>query len=693
MRRRRSTKRYPRMGRAACMVVALSVGGLAMVGAGQGCANPPLQRIPEGIPPLNDELELEGTVCTQPDNEPFPVKILFLVDVSGSMVVTDPQNVRSTAVTDVIEKYQGLSNVYFAVETFSSAIVDITQGMGPGGSSFTNTPPIAEIGTLLKQSDNLTDDQGVLGDAYGLLTQDMVVSGAAERARTRYIINLFTDGTPDPVCSADTVACGPGCTSGSQCPTGQCLNGECACLPHTHCNPTTVLNASGAMTESDSCEPDFLICTVPKMMWQSYFNPPLNPMLYPNLEAGSNYNTFGQIMASVTDIMNLQSLYHVGSIQLNTEFLFPIAALSNPLAVPFDLDRPAAEGLLTAMASAGNGTFTEFTDASQINFLNIDYAAIQVQHSLVQSFASVQTAQQIGNAYVLDTDMDGLTDAEENSLGTCATLGGPAAMNNQCVTPWDTDQDGYSDLIEVLYQTSGFDPLDPNKPATKCLTPGVDSDGDGLMDCEEAFLGTDPTSPDTDGDFVDDLLEIRNQMNPLDPTDAFGDINKDTILNRAEIQDGLSPTEQVSSNEREFSLVTSLTPAAVSADAAANGLSCYDFDVQHLRLLTTPQQPPPSTMMGPMGGMSPMVQVLEGMNYVYYDVYDAPTDLPTTFATVRRACVKVLYRNGTQKLPLSGVVNFADSDFVPLDTFNRAMNCKDLTKGLAVGDAGSGGGG
>jgi hypothetical protein len=98
-------------------------------------------------------------------------------------------------------------------------------------------------------------------------------------------------------------------------------------------------------------------------------------------------------------------------------------------------------------------------------------------------------------------------------------------------------------------------------------------------------------------------------------------------------------------------------------------------------------------MMGPMGGMSPMVQVLEGMNYVYYDVYDAPTDLPTTFATVRRACVKVLYRNGTQKLPLSGVVNFADSDFVPLDTFNRAMNCKDLTKGLAVGDAGSGGGG
>jgi hypothetical protein len=207
------------------------------------------------------------------------------------------------------------------------------------------------------------------------------------------------------------------------------------------------------------------------------------------------------------------------------------------------------------------------------------------------------------------------------------------------------------------------------------------------MDCEETFLKTDPTSPDTDGDFVNDMVEIRNQMNPLDPTDAFGDINKDDILNRTEIQDGLSPTQQVSSNERQFALISTLTPAVDTKDAAAAGRSCYNFDLQHLRLLTTPAQNPPGQPAVP-----------EGVNYVYYDVIDSATDTPTTLATVRRACAKVFYRDGTQKLPLSGVVNFTDGNFVPLDTFSRS-NCVDLTQSLGDGgssrssDGAAGGGG
>ena len=43
-----------------------------------------------------------------PSDAVFPVKILFLVDVSGSLVVTDPADVRGSAVTQVIQKYQGL---------------------------------------------------------------------------------------------------------------------------------------------------------------------------------------------------------------------------------------------------------------------------------------------------------------------------------------------------------------------------------------------------------------------------------------------------------------------------------------------------------------------------------------------------------------------------------------------------------
>lgn len=43
----------------------------------------------------------------------------------------------------------------------------------------------------------------------------------------------------------------------------------------------------------------------------------------------------------------------------------------------------------------------------------------------------------------------------------------------------------------------------------------IDSDGDGLSDATEAFLGTDPLNQDTDGDGYTDKEEILNGYNPL----------------------------------------------------------------------------------------------------------------------------------------------------------------------------------
>ncbi|MFH1142652.1 MAG: thrombospondin type 3 repeat-containing protein [Candidatus Uhrbacteria bacterium] len=42
-----------------------------------------------------------------------------------------------------------------------------------------------------------------------------------------------------------------------------------------------------------------------------------------------------------------------------------------------------------------------------------------------------------------------------------------------------------------------------------------DSDGDGLLDSEEATYGTDPLNPDTDGDGYDDGTEVAGGYNPL----------------------------------------------------------------------------------------------------------------------------------------------------------------------------------
>lgn len=67
----------------------------------------------------------------------------------------------------------------------------------------------------------------------------------------------------------------------------------------------------------------------------------------------------------------------------------------------------------------------------------------------------------------------------------------------------DTDKDGLSDAEEARLGT------DPTK---------ADTDGDGLTDREEvAIYKTDPLNPDTDGDTYSDGSEVRNGYNPVGP--------------------------------------------------------------------------------------------------------------------------------------------------------------------------------
>lgn len=68
-------------------------------------------------------------------------------------------------------------------------------------------------------------------------------------------------------------------------------------------------------------------------------------------------------------------------------------------------------------------------------------------------------------------------------------------------------------------------PIPPTPtPTAVPPAPNGDSDGDGLTDSEEAAAGTNPLSPDTDNDGVDDYLEVKViGTNPLDPdTDDDG---------------------------------------------------------------------------------------------------------------------------------------------------------------------------
>ncbi|HEX7508488.1 MAG TPA: VWA domain-containing protein [Polyangia bacterium] len=565
-------------------------------------------------PPLNpgtvydNELHLSAEVCLTPASDAaFPVKILFVVDNSDSMNVTDPGGMRGTALSTVIAHYSAQPGVTFGIIVFESKITRVTDGFVTG-----------PIGLNLAKADRLTDYQGALSAAYQMISEDIVASSAAERARSKYVVIFFSDGTPDPQCSAQVTVCG-----------------AATCPAHQHCR-------------AGVCKDDYLICSVPRKDWQDAFSPPLSPDLYPDLGQGADYNQMSQILRSVDDILGLQDFYRVGEIRLHTAFLYDPSAASSALAAPFGLDHAGGVELMTAMAEHGFGTFTEFSSASNIDFLNMNYTSFKEENGLAMMLATNLNVVDTGAGLKPDTDGDGLIDENETGI-TC--VGNSAS----CPDPMDSDGDGYTDLFEERNRVSGFDPNDAKKPLTPCASKS-DLDGDLLRDCEEAFLRTDPRNPDSDGDRIPDGVEFRLGMDPLNPDDIYDDPDRDGERSIDEVKAHTNPLVATSPSHPVVRYLYDIAPFTKAA-----GEQCFQLDVRHIKLLTTGK-----------GTDSRL-----GLNRVLLYFDEAPVDRALDFGRMRVACVDVRYVDGALKSPSDGLVSFSETDFKPAATFDQRKDCLD----------------
>lgn len=185
-------------------------------------------------------------------------------------------------------------------------------------------------------------------------------------------------------------------------------------------------------------------------------------------------------------------------------------------------------------------------------------------------FARNRSAVANGMDFEVDQDRDGLSDAFE------ASAAGKTYASAQATG--DSNHDGYSDyaMVKAGYDasTQGFLP--------KCVNPGVDSDGDGISDCDESLFHTDPQNADTDGDGIPDGWEIMAGLNPLDPQDAEQDSDFDGIKNVEEVRRG---TPVMQSNSSGYANITYVNSTAQDLEYADQ---CSILKVENIPVVDVP---------------------------------------------------------------------------------------------------------
>jgi hypothetical protein len=327
-------------------------------------------------------------------------------------------------------------------------------------------------------------------------------------------------------------------------------------------------------------------------------------------------------------MMNLPKRFDVADFTFHTAFL----AVDTPVVV-----MQQAEDLLGQMANIGGGTFRNFTNGEEINFLDINFTSVKRMYSLKDGAFLVSNQNAFparSRAESIDSDGDGLVDLIELELGTSLSLA-------------DTDDDGFNDLLEYNLRRSGFDPLDPADADCQLVLDRLDRDGDGLLDCEERFIGTSPELFDTDADGLPDPIEYRAGTNPV-WTDADVDKDFDGSLNGGEVAWHTNPiiNDAALFSKSAYRYELNRLPGIFESR------TCYQFEVDNVSLMGTRERVPD----GPIG-----------FNDIMVYAGQVPQDDPEDYGTFRVACARVRYipryPEPDIKIPPSGQVKFEEKDF------------------------------
>ena len=561
-------------------------------------------------------LSISGELCTSPSEDlSFPLRVLFVVDGSESMEVTDPpdpeteESGRQRAVREtwqrLIDQSRGDAETLVGIMRFSAQAEFLTgediDGDGVRDSYFTRRPELLEVATeKLSVTDRTTNYLNALDTVYLALRTEALRAEGESLGRSRYVVIFLSDGLP----------------------------------------------SDGANNNSGSAS--------------------------------------SQIELKISEILKLKQLFGIGEINLHTLFLSTEEGLV--------LDQ-AAQNLLGDMAELGEGSYRSFPSGERLNFLHIELSRIKRLYSLKalvpltshivqgseQQSKSLNSEWDLSNFIdanqdgepscgepMADSDMDGLADLYEIRLGT---------------DPFnaDSDGDGLRDRVEWLYRRSGLDPLDATDASCDPDMLGImDSDGDGLNDCEEAFFGSLANRVDSDDDGIPDGVEFRFGTSPQQK-EAQDDLDWDGTQNSVEVLNGFDPLCDDASIRSRVGYAREIEEIGVNEQQ-----SCYRFSVRGLPALASM-----STAMTDNASSNPP-QAMVNENRILLYAGEGAFDEKSTASKWRVACVLAPLNPQTGRLPelkkasaeesaqWGKEIRFelSDQDFISLDRFDSNEQCK-----------------
>ncbi len=324
-----------------------------------------------------------------------------------------------------------------------------------------------------------------------------------------------------------------------------------------------------------------------------------------------------------------------------------------PGACPLLIINQNAERL-ARMAELGGGNFRDFRNGEPINFLNFQVGQVRrtfIFDKVVVSNFSAPAGSPLDAA---DTDSDGLLDADERKARTL---------------PWvvDTDHDGFSDGVEVYFNQRGgsFNPiglLADGGGADQGCPPelrGVDSDCDGLLDCDEQLVGTNSRRIDSDDDGVSDGIEFKLGSQAAS-NDLAEDPDNDGLVTGAELQLHTDPKVV---DAQKLSVTGYRYEVKKRGGLDERGRQCFDLRVDNVLLAETLADTRDAG--ASEEGGSPEVRRGAGYNDLFVNVSMRPGDDPTGRVLQR------VFRHRTARFPVGGIrsppdgiIRVRDEDFV-----------------------------